>query len=150
MSGKVAILFTAAQRNLGLLLALSSGDVQGNPMALMALSGAGGAGGSGVGSMMMRLLNNPYTLCKETEGVKAIPCRTGNIYVQAQFSENMAQNMMMMSLLGNNKGGGGGINPFVMMSLLGNSGGAKMDKLMMLSLLNGGGGGSQSSTAAQG
>lgn len=72
--------------------------------------------------------------------------------VQAQFSENMAQNMMMMSLLGNNKGGGSGMNPFLMMSLLGNSGGAKMDKLMMLSLLNngGGGGGSPGATAARG
>ena len=28
----------------------------------------GGRGGGG--NMMMRLLNNPYTLCKETEGVK--------------------------------------------------------------------------------
>lgn len=72
--------------------------------------------------------------------------------VQAQFSENMAQNMMMMSLLGNNKGGGTGMNPFLMMSLLGNSGGAKMDKLMMLSLLNNGGGsgGSPGATAARG
>ena len=31
----------------------------------------GGDGGiQGGGNMMMRLLNNPYTLCKETEGVK--------------------------------------------------------------------------------
>ena len=71
--------------------------------------------------------------------------------MQAQFSENMAQNMMMMSLLGNKGSGGGGMNPLVMMSLLGNSGGAKMDKLMMLSLLGGlggnSGGGSAGATA---
>ncbi|XP_052673412.1 uncharacterized protein LOC128155640 [Crassostrea angulata] len=91
---------TSAQRNLGLLLALSSGDVQGNPMALMALSGAGGAGGSGVGSMMMRLLNNPYTLCKETEGVKAIPCRTGNICNLLSIRQYRMPNLMKCSPAG--------------------------------------------------
>lgn len=75
-------------------------DVQGNPMALMALSGAGGAGGGGVGSMMMRLLNNPYTLCKETEGVKAIPCRSGNICNLLSIRQYRMPNLMKCSPAG--------------------------------------------------
>lgn len=69
-------------------------------MALMALSGAGGAGGSGMGSMMMRLLNNPYTLCKETEGVKAIPCRTGNICNLLSLRQYRMPNLMKCSPAG--------------------------------------------------
>uniref|UniRef100_A0A8W8L2F2 Uncharacterized protein n=1 Tax=Magallana gigas TaxID=29159 RepID=A0A8W8L2F2_MAGGI len=61
--------------------------VQGNPMALMALSGAGGAGGSGVGSMMMRLLNNPYTLCKETEGQNDELRKSEVIFLHTKYTE---------------------------------------------------------------
>ena len=80
-------------------------DVSGqlNPMALMAMSGTGGAGGgggNGVGSMMMRLLNNPYTLCKETEGVKAIPCRTGNICNLLSMKQYRLPNLMKCSPAG--------------------------------------------------
>nr|XP_022327727.1 uncharacterized protein LOC111127036 [Crassostrea virginica] len=74
-----------------------------NPMALMAMSGTGGAGGgggNGVGSMMMRLLNNPYTLCKETEGVKAIPCRAGNICNLLSMKQYRLPNLMKCSPAG--------------------------------------------------
>lgn len=74
-----------------------------NPMALMAMSGAGGAGGrggSGMGSMMMRLLNNPYSLCKETEGVKAIPCRAGNICNLMSIRQYGLPNLMKCSPAG--------------------------------------------------
>ncbi|XP_061188683.1 uncharacterized protein LOC133196850 [Saccostrea echinata] len=70
-----------------------------NPMALMALSGgAGGRGGAG--SLMMRLLNNPYSLCKETEGVKAIPCRTGNICDLLSLRQYRLPNLMKCSPAG--------------------------------------------------
>lgn len=42
-------------------------DAQMNPMALMMMKGGGGFFG--------KFLNNPYTLCKMTENVKAVPCR---------------------------------------------------------------------------
>ena len=46
------------------------------PLAMMSMLGGSRAGMGGIMGGFGKLLNNPYTLCRMTESVKAVPCRS--------------------------------------------------------------------------
>ena len=73
---------------------LSITDAQ-MPMPMLMMMGRGGMGG------ISKLFNNPYTLCKMTESVKAVPCRMSNMLCQMQsIKQYKMPNLMKCSPLG--------------------------------------------------
>ncbi|KAJ8321384.1 hypothetical protein KUTeg_000909 [Tegillarca granosa] len=72
---------------------------QSNPLLMMSLMG--GRSGGGFGSGLMKIMNNPFLLCKETETVVRIPCRRNpKICDFISIKEYRVPNLMSCSPMG--------------------------------------------------